>query len=60
MGKLGNGSHIIRAPVGLQPAVSIDCKSSNPITMVGLNQDKVVDGKVTEDFEQKGFTWMDK
>ena len=28
--------------------------------MVGLKQDKVVDGKVTEDFEQTCFVWMDK
>ena len=28
--------------------------------MVGLKQDKGGDGKVTEDFEQKGFAWMGK
>ena len=60
MGRLGNGNHIVRAPAVLQPAVSCDSSASNPITMVGLRQDRVVDGVVTEDFEQKGFVWMDK
>ena len=56
IGRLGIDNHIIRAPVGLQPTVSSDCNVSNPIPMVGLKQDKVVEGKVTEDFEQNGFT----
>ena len=56
IGRLGTDHRIIRAPTGLQPTVSRDCYVSNPITMVGLKQDKVVEGKVTEDFEQKGFT----
>ena len=60
MGRLGNGNHIVRAPVGLQLIVSCDSNASNPITMVGSKQDKVVDGIVTEYFEQRGFVWMDK
>ena len=60
MGRLGNGNHIVRAPVGLQPTVSCDSNASNPITMVGLKQDKVVDGVATEDVEHNGVVWMDK
>ena len=34
--------------------------NGNPATMVGLVLDRVNDDEVTEDFEQKGFVWMDK
>ena len=60
IGRLSIDNHIIRAHIGLQPTVSSDCNVSSPITMVGLKQDKAVEGNVTVDFEQKGFAWMDK
>ena len=60
IGQLGKTIILFGRLVACNPLFSEDSNHPHPTTMVGLKQDKDVEGEITEDFEKKGFTWTDK